>query len=228
MLPAIRRSKTDQTRTGTAVAVPRSTHFHTCPVRAAMRLARTRRVGPLLVAVDRHGNEGRRLEAATVNVIVKRYVETVLQTDPSDYSAHSLRAGFGHRSPTASCPRQCHRAPHPPQRPPHAQHLRPTHRPLQRSSPHRRLVAARGEPVPYPYQRRLTAASVAMSRSSGTTTHRLPASDEWASPASISRASRSANSRRRCGKNASPVGFVAAGRGRGNATPTRQPVGSCP
>lgn len=94
MLLGIRRSKTDQTRTGAAVAVPWSTHFHSCPVRAAMRLARARRVGPLFVTVDRHGNEGRRLEAASVNVIVKRYVETVLETDPSDYSAHSLRAGF--------------------------------------------------------------------------------------------------------------------------------------
>ena len=29
-----------------------------------------------------------------MNLIVKRYVQLVLQTDPTDYSAHSLRAGF--------------------------------------------------------------------------------------------------------------------------------------
>ena len=94
LLLTIRRSKTDQTRTGQTVAVPWSTHYHSCPVRAVMRFARHRRVGPLFVSVDRHGNEGRRLQPASVSLIIKRYVHTVLQTDPTDYSAHSLRAGF--------------------------------------------------------------------------------------------------------------------------------------
>ena len=94
MLITIRTSKTDQTRTGAAIAVPWSQHLHSCPVRAAMRLARTRRPGPLFVAIDRHGNPGRRLTPAAVNVMIKRYVHTVLQTDPTDYTGHSLRAGF--------------------------------------------------------------------------------------------------------------------------------------
>jgi integrase len=66
-------------------------HPHSCPVRAAMRLTRTRRHGPLFVAIDRHDNSGRRLNPRSVSAIVKRHTEHVLRADPADYTSQSLR-----------------------------------------------------------------------------------------------------------------------------------------
>lgn len=86
-------AKTDQQSAGADIAVPYSHHPATCPVRTLMTLARIQRTGPLFRTLDRH-RPGRRLAAGTVNTIVKTYVATVLQRDPSDYTAHSLRAGF--------------------------------------------------------------------------------------------------------------------------------------
>lgn len=50
--------------------------------------------GPLLRGVDRHGNVSkRRLSDRAVALVVKRAAERA-GLDPSDYSGHSLRAGF--------------------------------------------------------------------------------------------------------------------------------------
>jgi site-specific recombinase XerD len=66
-------------------------HPHTCPVRAAMRLTRTRKHGALFVAIDRHNNSGCRLNTRSVSAILKRHTEHVLRADPADYTSQSLR-----------------------------------------------------------------------------------------------------------------------------------------
>ncbi len=97
LLLRIRSSKTDQTRAGAHIAVPWSTHYNACPVRALMLWVRHRRTHPgnaVFVTIDRHGNHGNRLNPNTINTIIKRHVQPVLGVDPSDYTGHSLRAGF--------------------------------------------------------------------------------------------------------------------------------------
>ncbi len=97
LLIQITSSKTDQTRAGAHVAVPWSTHYNACPARALMlwtRERRTRNTRAVFVSIDRHGNHGHRLDPQAVNLIVKRHVEAALGVDPSDYTGHSLRAGF--------------------------------------------------------------------------------------------------------------------------------------
>ena len=56
-----------------------------------MRLARARRTGPLFTAIDRHGNEPRQRGSEPDRQTVRRGGPA---DDPTDYSAHSLRAGF--------------------------------------------------------------------------------------------------------------------------------------
>lgn len=107
LLLTIRASKTDQTARGAHIAVPWSTHYNACPVRALMLWIRERRTHPgsaVFVAIDRHGNHGRRLNPQSVNTILKHHVHTVLGVDPSDYTAHSLRAGFVTEARTRGVP----------------------------------------------------------------------------------------------------------------------------
>lgn len=90
----IPRSKTDQEAAGQHVGISYSTQPSSCPVRAALALARIRKTGPLFVSTTRHGKNGGRLTGGTVNRIVKRNVQTILGYDPDDYTSHSLRAGL--------------------------------------------------------------------------------------------------------------------------------------
>jgi integrase len=87
-------SKTDQGKKTQHVAVSYSSHPSTCPVRATLALAKLRYSGPLFVSTTRHGKQGQRLSAGTVNRIVKANVERSLGYDTTDYTSHSLRAGL--------------------------------------------------------------------------------------------------------------------------------------
>lgn len=76
------------------VAVPFSTHVHTCPVRRTITFTASIRTGPVFRHIDRHGRPLRRLGARSVTDIVRRAVTETLQYDAAGYSSHSLRAGF--------------------------------------------------------------------------------------------------------------------------------------
>ena len=90
----IRRSKTDQLGRGQRVAVPEGERVR--PVgrlRAWLRVAGISR-GPLFRTMRRAGHvQDRPLHPTDVARIVKRWVEAI-GLDPSEYSGHSLRAGF--------------------------------------------------------------------------------------------------------------------------------------
>jgi len=108
----INQSKTDQHGAGVDVGVPYSTHLSSCPVRSTMMLQRklmdiTNRdpltgrrlpdqtnIGPLFRSIRRSGSVGGRLSRQSVDTLIRFYIETVLDTDPTGYSTHSLRAGF--------------------------------------------------------------------------------------------------------------------------------------
>lgn len=92
----LHRSKTDQEGVGRQVALPYGHDHHTCPVRAigAWRDAAGIEDGALFRAVDRHGRVGgEQLHPGSVNLIVKAAVAGA-RLDPTQFSGHSLRAGF--------------------------------------------------------------------------------------------------------------------------------------
>lgn len=92
----LRRSKTDQESLGRDVALPTGRDPETCPVTALTRWRAHADItaGPLLRPVDRHGRvAATRLSAQAVNLIVKRRL-TEIGIDSTEYSGHSLRAGF--------------------------------------------------------------------------------------------------------------------------------------
>ena len=90
----IRRSKTDQTGEGQRIPVPDGAR-----VRPVSRLRRWLTMsgiarGPLFQSLRRGGRlQGRALSPSDVPRLVKRYVSAI-GLDPSEYSGHSLRAGF--------------------------------------------------------------------------------------------------------------------------------------
>lgn len=94
LLIHIRHSKTDQGGMGQRVAVPEGR-----AIRPITRLDRWLQVsgityGYLLQTLRRGGKpSGRRLDPGDVARVVKRYVARI-GLEPSDYSGHSLRAGF--------------------------------------------------------------------------------------------------------------------------------------
>lgn len=95
----LRRSKTDQEGGGVVVSLPRGDDPALCPAQALARWLNAANIkdGPVFRRIlraeckSRIGNEG--LSAAAVAMIVKRRVSAVGLLS-SDYSAHSLRAGF--------------------------------------------------------------------------------------------------------------------------------------
>ncbi|SNB61977.1 MULTISPECIES: site-specific integrase [unclassified Agrobacterium] len=95
LLIAIRRSKTDQLGRGRQIAIPFGRTRH-CPVGALedwLKLI-SETTGPIFRAINRYGHIARsRLSAETVSVIVKERVAAIGH-DPSNFSGHSLRAGF--------------------------------------------------------------------------------------------------------------------------------------
>ena len=76
------------------VAVPYSTHIHTCPVRRVIAYTTSIRSGPIFRHIDRHGRTRGRLGARPVSDIVRTAITETLQHDAAGYSSHSLRAGF--------------------------------------------------------------------------------------------------------------------------------------
>lgn len=95
LVVCVRGSKTDQERAGAEVGLPFGNALETCPVRTARAWLDAAQItsGPVLRAVDRHGNVGEPLAAAEVARIVKRVAERA-GLDPAAYSGHSLRAGL--------------------------------------------------------------------------------------------------------------------------------------
>lgn len=91
----LRRSKTDQMAAGRTVLLAR-TGSHYCPVRALQRWLRAARLtsGPVFrqLRVGDRVTENR-LSAQSVALVVKRLVHAT-GIPPTDYSAHSLRAGY--------------------------------------------------------------------------------------------------------------------------------------
>jgi integrase len=91
----IRKSKTDQERKGRNVAIPRGVGT-ICPVTALECWIEASGIveGSVFRPIDRAGRILRTpLSAEAVSVIVKRRLKET-GCDPSDYSGHSLRAGF--------------------------------------------------------------------------------------------------------------------------------------
>ena len=94
VLVHIRRSKTDQLGEGQTVAIPDGELIR--PVKRIKEWLDVSGIasGPLFQTLRRGGNiRGRRMDASDVARIVKRYAEAA-GLDPSEYSGHSLRAGF--------------------------------------------------------------------------------------------------------------------------------------
>ncbi len=92
----LRRSKTDQEGEGRVVGIPRGRHTETCPVRAleAWMLAAKVTTGPLLRAVDRHGNvSNESMSDRTIARVVQR-AAIAAGLDASAFAGHSLRAGL--------------------------------------------------------------------------------------------------------------------------------------
>jgi integrase len=89
------RSKTDQEGAGRLVAIRRGANPATCPVRALKAWIEVTGIvsGSLFRRVDRHGNIKDSMTAQSVALVVKRAAEAA-GLDASQYSGHSLRAGF--------------------------------------------------------------------------------------------------------------------------------------
>lgn len=91
----IRESKTDPSRLGREVGVPRRRRLDRCPVEAVRRwkAAAYLESGPLFRAITRNGKVLGAMSGAAVGEIVKRATAVAGITE-HDYSGHSLRAGF--------------------------------------------------------------------------------------------------------------------------------------
>jgi integrase len=101
----IRKSKTDQEGKGRDVAIPRGT-ASICPVRALECWLDVSGIseGAVFRPIDRVGGISKEaLSADAVSVIVKRRLKET-GCDPSDYSGHSLRAGFVTEAVNAGIP----------------------------------------------------------------------------------------------------------------------------
>ena len=90
----IRRSKTDQLGRGQKIAIPAGGRIR--PVERLRRWLALSRIarGPLFQTLRRGGHlQGKAMHPTDVARLVKRYV-LALGLDPTEYSGHSLRAGF--------------------------------------------------------------------------------------------------------------------------------------
>lgn len=98
LMVTIRMSKTDQEAQGATVPVLYGAFPRTDPVRVLNRwraflAEQGLDDGPVLRAVDRHGNVGDRLTPQSVNLIVRRLAKAAKLDNADSYTAHSLRAG---------------------------------------------------------------------------------------------------------------------------------------
>jgi integrase len=105
MVINIRKSKTDQERKGRDVAISRGV-ASICPVRALECWLDASGIneGALFRPIHRVGGISKKaLSADAVSVILKRRLKEI-GCDPSDYSGHSLRAGFVTEAASAGIP----------------------------------------------------------------------------------------------------------------------------
>jgi site-specific recombinase XerD len=95
LLVTVRRSKTDQEGKGQVRAVPHGRTPELCPVRALAAWLEAAGItdGPVFRSVNRHGHVGGSLTGRAVADVVKVYARKA-GLEPSDFSGHSLRAGF--------------------------------------------------------------------------------------------------------------------------------------
>lgn len=92
----IRKSKTDQEGQGRKVGIPYGANRETCPVQSLEVWLSEAKLeqGAVFRGIDRYGRvHERRLSDRAVALIVKRALEAAGR-DASEYSGHSLRAGF--------------------------------------------------------------------------------------------------------------------------------------
>ena len=92
----VRSSKSDQEGRGLTKGIRYGSNPSTCPVRSLRSWLNRSGIedGPLFRSIDRHGNIGETaLSGRSVARIVKRSAKQA-GMDPSQYSGHSLRAGF--------------------------------------------------------------------------------------------------------------------------------------
>lgn len=95
MIITIRRSKTDQEGQGRKVGIPYARGKH-CPVLSLQRWHEHMSVetGAVFRPLSRHGAvQDKRLSTDAVSLVIKGRVQTI-GYDPSEFSGHSLRAGF--------------------------------------------------------------------------------------------------------------------------------------
>lgn len=95
LIVTLRRSKSDQEGQGHRRAVPFGRRKETCPVRAIREWVEAAGInrGRLFRSVDRHENVHGSMSARAVAPVVKAYAE-LAGFDPTEFSGHSLRAGF--------------------------------------------------------------------------------------------------------------------------------------
>ena len=102
----VRQAKTDQEGRGLVKGIRYGEQRLTCPVRSLRDWCRAAGIdeGPIFRGVDRHGNvAGSALSGRSVARIVKRAARRA-GLDPSQYSGHSLRAGFTTQAARAGTP----------------------------------------------------------------------------------------------------------------------------
>ena len=94
LIVSVSREKNDQKGVGRSVGLPRGKHANTCPVRVLRDWLRVRgrHAGPLFPRLD-PTHEGEPLDGEFVCRIVKDAL-VLIDVDPTQYGAHSLRAGF--------------------------------------------------------------------------------------------------------------------------------------
>ena len=102
----VRSSKSDQEGRGLTKGIRYGSDPTTCPVRSLRSWLNRGSIdeGPLFRSIDRHGNIGdSALSGRSVARIVKRSAKRA-GMDPSQYSGHSLRAGFTTQAARAGTP----------------------------------------------------------------------------------------------------------------------------
>ena len=95
LLVTVRRSKTDHEGRGHQRAIVPGRKAELCPVRALRAWLETAGIesGPVFRSVTRHGAVGGSLSTLAVAQVVKAHAKRA-GFDPSEFSGHSLRAGF--------------------------------------------------------------------------------------------------------------------------------------
>ncbi len=101
----LRRSKTDQEGESLEKGISYQSDPDVCPVRALASWIEEARLaeGPVFRSVSRHGRIGQRLNARSVDLIVKRAAAGA-GLDAPGFSAHSLRAGLATQAAADGCP----------------------------------------------------------------------------------------------------------------------------